>query len=321
MRVAPSPTWVSLAIACSIACSSACFGPAQPAPAPESTEEGETHASAAISNAAGSTCGGRSDCAADQACVAQVCRYRRTSAAGEVLATAAEHQRESGDDHAAHETYQLALSAYDSAHAPVPPDVICGAALAALALRESPEDRERGARAAHRCLHGALPGHAMRTEVVRVLAGMRYEGLSLSALDEAEPEAFFTEATTRPTLDAIEVTIRVSEGNAAAGYDQVEPKLSGEAARRGIAECFVQDWEQRHGREARASLLLKLTTRLRDLGNFEIYMGRVEVHQTTEQEGFEGCVARVLTALVEEGPRLTRAAIWQLPIEVRARLL
>lgn len=310
------------AICVSFLCA-ACFGQGQSPADPEETrdEPGEAHASAPTSNAAGSTCGGRSDCAADQACVGQVCRYRRTSAAGEVLATAAEHQRESGDDHAAHETYALALAAYESAHAPVPPDVLCGAALAALALRESPDDRERGARTAHRCLHGALPGHAMRNEVVRALAGMRYEGLSLSALDESEPEAFFTEATSRPTVDAIDVTIVVSGGSAAAGYDQVEPKLTGEAARRGIAECFVQDWEERHVREARASLLLKLTTRLRDLGNFEIYMGRVEVQQTTEREGFEGCVARVLSALVEDGPRLNRAAIWQLPIDARARLL
>ena len=301
----------------------ACFGPADPAPTENPTEEVTPPRTPATttSNPAGSTCGGRSDCAADQACVAQVCRYRRTSAAGEVLATAAEQQRTSGDDHAAHETYQLALAAYEDQNAPVPPEVLCGAALAALALRESPDDRERGARTAHRCMHGALPGHAMRSEVIRVLASMRFEGLTLAALDESEPEGFFTQGATRPTLDAIDVELHVSGGSPPVGYDQIEPKLMGEAARRGIAECFVQDWEQRHLREARASLLLKLTTRLRDLGNFEIYMGRVEVQRTAEQEGFESCVERVLSALVEEGPRLNRAAIWQLPIDVRARLL
>ena len=300
----------------------ACFAPADtPAERAAEPDEESSRSSPPTSHAAGSTCGGRSDCAADQACVGQVCRYRRTSVGGEVLATAAEQQRLGGDDHAAHETYEQALGAYEAANAPVPPDVLCGAALAALALRDSPEDRERGARAAHRCVHGALPGHAMRAEVVRMLASMRYEGLALSALDVAEPEAFFTEATTRPTLDAIEVAIRVSGGSPPIGYDQIEPKLTGETARRGIAECFVQDWERRHAREARASLLLKLTTRLRHLGSSEVYMGHVEVQAITEQEGFEDCVARALSASVEEGPRLSRGAIWQLPIEAHARLL
>lgn len=303
-----------------LAACGACFGPQAPAPTErtDETEQSPSMPSVPISHGAGSTCGGRSDCAADQVCVEQVCRYRRTSAAGEVLATAAELQRTGGDVHAAHETYRAAVAAYESASAPVPPDVLCGAALAALALRESPDDRERGAHAAHRCLHGSLPGHAMRTEVVRQLASMRHEGLTLTALDEAEPQSFFSEATTRPTLDAVEVDIHVSAEDAF-GYDQIAPRLTGEAARRGVAECFVQDWEQRHLRDARAGLLLKLTTRLRDMGGFEIYSGRVEV-QSSAEDGFEACVARVLSGLVEEGPRLGRATIWQVPIEVRARL-
>lgn len=301
----------------------ACFGQNQSAPdePPAQTEERDTRPAISNTNAAGSTCGGRSDCAADQTCVAQVCRYRRTSAAGEVLASAGEHQRASGDHRAAHDTYQQAIAAYEGAHAPVPPDVICGAALAALALRESPEDRERGAQAAHRCLHASLPGQPRRAEVVRILASMRFEGLNIAALDESQPEGFFTAETSRPTLDAIAVTLELSSGSPPVGYERIEPNLTGEPARRGIAECFVQDWEQRHLRETRASLLLKLTTRLRDMGNFEIYMSRVEVQQTANEPGFEACVARVLSTLVEEGPRFNRAAIWQVPIEVRARLL
>ena len=270
---------------------------------------------------AGSTCGGRSDCAGDQTCVAQVCRYRRTSVAGEVLAVAAEGQRTAGDARSAWDTYQQAIAAFQAAQAPSPPEVLCAAALAALELDEAPDERERGARAADVCLRGSLPGNPVRGEVLQSLARLRYEGLALSAFDQAQPESFFSESPSRPMVDAIEVAV-VAPAGSEPGRAELMTRLQGDDARRALADCFLQDWEHRHEREAHAPLLLKMTTRLRDMGNFEIYVGRAEVQKTTDaNDGFEACAATVLSAFVEEGPRLNRAAIWQVPIEASARLL
>ena len=43
--------------------------------------------------------------------------------------------------------------------------------------------------------------------------------------------------------------------------EQVREQLSGEAAHRAIAECFVSDWELRHERSAHANLVLRYSTR------------------------------------------------------------
>jgi len=270
----------------------------------------------------GASCAGREDCTTDQICVHGVCSYRLTSAAGEVLAAAARGQVEAGDLEGAVRTYDQAIAAFDAAEAPVPSRVVCGAATAALRAARAPETRELAAKSADRCFRKSLPGAPERAEVQSALARLRYDGLDLARFDRPEPaDRFFSAPPSRPTVDAIDIAIDMAQQQDQPGYTELREALQGEAAMRSVADCFIQDWELRHERQASAALTLKLTTRMRDMGDYDAFEGTVEVLKTgAAEEGFEPCLAAALTTALGTGPRMSRAVIWQAPFEVAARL-
>ena len=271
---------------------------------------------------AGATCTGRDGCPASQRCVEGRCRYAATTVRGEVLASSADALRESGDIDGALTTYEEAIAAFEQAEAPVPPDVLCGAAFAALRLTGGEDGRERAGAMADRCFRGSLPGDPLRMEALRALGRLRYDGLSLIAFDEQEPATrFFTERASRPTVDAVEIGLDLPD-ESEAGYDDLKNLMQSDLGTRAIADCFIQDWELRHERTARASLVLKLETRLRDMGDYDIYEGTASVEQQgLEADGFEPCVAGALTGVFEENSaRSGRSSRWQIPFEVTAGL-
>jgi hypothetical protein len=157
--------------------------------------------------------------------------------------------------------------------------------------------------------------------VTRALARLRYDGLDLERFDRGDrADRFFTKQPSRPTIDAMEIALDLPERDHS-GYQALATALRGEAATRAISDCFVQDWELRHQREVQASLVLKYATRMRDMGDYDVFEPQVDVTQTSlAQEGFEPCVAQALTEALRPGPRSTRAVDWQEPFAVGARL-
>lgn len=285
-------------------------------PSADATESTE------VELASGATCDGTPSCPRGQACVGGLCRHRRTSVRAEALASAAEAQRIAGDSEGALTSFEEALSAYAEAEAPPPSDVACSAALLALRYYDTPEERERGARFADRCFRASMPGNTQRVEVLRAVGRLRYDGLALGAFDEATaPARFFSREPSRPTVDAVELALSLPEATEP-GYTEVREALRSEDATRIVADCFIQDWELRHQRDARASLLLKLETRMRDMGTYDLYEGAFTVEKTSlDVDGFEPCLAAGLTAyLAESGVRVGRSARWQIPFEVAAQL-
>ncbi len=271
---------------------------------------------------AGATCTGAGDCHSTQLCVEGRCRYAATAVSGEVLASSAHALRESGDIDGALSTYEEAIAAFDDAEVPVPPEVLCGAALASLRLTGGENGRERAGRFSDLCFRGSLPGDPLRQEVLKALGRLRYDGLSLIAFDEEEPASrFFTEEASRPTVDAVEIGLDLPDEDKP-GYDDLKELMQGEMGTRLIADCFIQDWELRHERTARAMLLLKTETRMRDMGTYDVYEGTTEVEQRgVDVDGFEPCVAVALTHLFEEqSSRSGRRSSWQLAFEVTAGL-
>ena len=272
--------------------------------------------------AAGATCSGSRECPTTQVCVQSSCVYRTTSLIGEALAVSAHAQRLTGDLTTAERTYREAIAAFEAGEAPVPPDVLCGAAMAAIRDLQDPESRERAASLADGCFRGSLPGDPMRLDVLRSMGRLRFDGLDLASFDAAEPaERFFTLEPSRPTVDAVEIGIDIPDTEEY-GFDAIRDQLRSEDTKRSIADCFVQDWELRHEREARASLVLGMETRLRDMGDYDVYSGQIAVTQTSvAADGFEPCVAGALTALFEaESPRVGRTARWSIPFDIVARL-
>lgn len=271
--------------------------------------------------AAGTTCGGRDDCASDQVCVQAVCRYRATSAAAEILAAGAAAQVEAGEVEGALRTYDQAVAAFHAANAPVPPEVVCGAAIAALRGARTPELRESAARRADTCFRGSLPGDAQRNEVRTSLARMRFDGLDAARFDRPEPaDRFFALQPSRPTADAVAIAIDIPDRDSA-GFAEVRDTLRSDPAKHAIVDCFVQDWELRHQRQATASLVIRYQTTLRDMGDYDTFDPSLEVAPTTPAEdGFEPCLARALTATLAPGPRGHRIVAWQEPFEIAARL-
>ena len=271
---------------------------------------------------AGATCVGRGGCPADQRCVEGRCRYQATNVRGEVLAASGDALRESGDLDGALAIYVEAIGAFEDAEVPTPPDVLCGAALSALRLTGQEDGRERAGRMADACFRGSLPGDPLRVEALRALGRLRYDGLSLIAFDEEEPASrFFTERPSRPTVDAVEIGLDLPDEDQP-GYDDLKTLMQSEMGTRIIADCFIQDWELRHERQAHASLVLKLETRMRDMGDYDVYEGTATVEQRgVEVDGFVPCVAGALTGLFEsEGTRSGRRSSWQIPFEVTAGL-
>ncbi len=272
---------------------------------------------------AGSTCTGA--CPREQVCVGGVCRYLHASASGELLATGAAAQLQVGDVDGALESYDRAAEAYRSASAEVPPDVLCGAALAALRAGTEHEQREAAAARCDACFRGSLPGYAMRREVQSALARLRFDGLDVGAFDEAAPPTrFFSQEPSRPTTDAIEIAISFGESDEA-GFAELTERLRGDASQRIIGDCFVEDWQRSHERSLHADLLLKLRTRLRDMGDYDIFEPEIEIVPASgagSPEGFATCVATGLTtSTVEDLPRFRRQiSPWQEPFEVGVRV-
>ncbi|MCS6799931.1 MAG: hypothetical protein NZ898_15690 [Myxococcota bacterium] len=270
----------------------------------------------------GAGCTGRADCPADQLCVAARCRHRATSVSGEVLAATARAQAEAGDLRGAASTFERAVEAFTAASVPVPADILCEAALAALRTAVDPVAREAAVRRADGCFRGSLPGDPVRAQVAAAVGRWRYDGLDVSAFDRPEPpERYFTLEPSRPTADAIEVAIDLPDRDGP-GWNDVGTALRGERARAAIADCFVQDWEIHHQRSARAALLVVFETRLRDMGTYDVYDPVVEVRATgLAQEGFEPCLASALTDVVRGAVRSGRGVTaWQVPFTVAAQL-
>lgn len=270
--------------------------------------------------ATGTSCMGREDCASDQVCVDRSCRYRETSVAGEILATAAEGQVEAGDWEGAIRTFDQAIERFDTAHAPVPAEILCGSAALILRTARDPEARERGARRADQCFRASLPGSPQRDEVRHAVARLRFEGLDTALFDRPEPaERFFTQEPSRPTVDALAIDVQLPESEDP-GVAQVRDQLAAEAARRAIADCFVSDWELRHERSAQASLIVRYATHLRDMGTYDVYEPEVSFEKTTmAEDGFEPCVARALASAIT-APRGSRTVAWQTSLEITARV-
>jgi hypothetical protein len=255
--------------------------------------------------------------------VQAVCRYRETSAAGEVLAQAAQAQFEQQDLAGAVRTYEQAVDAYEEADAPRPPGVICGAAEAALKEATTAEARERAATRAHACMQASLHGDPRRERVLLALAKLRYEGLDLRRFDKPEPaDRYFTKKPQRPTVDAVQVALDLPDAEEPA-FDKVSEALGGRDATRAIAECFIESWETRHERQIRGTMVLKLDSKLRDMGYYDVYKPDISVAAGTDGGGaFESCLAESLTTVIQEAApgNIGRAVSWQQPFEVAARV-
>lgn len=274
--------------------------------------------------AAGATCSGRDDCTSDQVCVDSRCRYRETSVAGEVLASAAEAQAEAGDWSGALETYDQAFRAFESAGAPVPSELACGAAELILRTATDAEARERGARRADLCFRITVPADPGRLAVRRALARLRFEGLEIALYDRDEPaERFFTQEPSRPTVDAVEVDVQMPdlEPRELASHTAARERLNSEEGRVAIAECFISDWETNHDRSATADLRMSYTTRMRDMGTHDVWEPVMSINATsTAQDGFEPCLAAALPSLFDPQNRSIRGEAWEQTIRITARI-
>ncbi|HEY8427058.1 MAG TPA: hypothetical protein VIL20_01735, partial [Sandaracinaceae bacterium] len=257
-------------------------------------------------------------------CVDSRCRYRETSVAGEVLASAAEAQAEAGDWNGAIETYEQAFRAFESAGAPVPPELACGAAELILRTATDAEARERGARRADQCFRITLPGDPSRLAVRRALARLRFEGLEIALFDRDEPaERFFTQEASRPTVDAVEVEVQMPdlEPREPPSHTAVRNRLNSEDGRVAIAECFISDWETNHDRSTTADLRISYSTRLRDMGSYDVYEPVITIAQTTAaQDGFEYCLAQALPSLFDPENRSMRGEPWEQTVRITARV-
>jgi hypothetical protein len=268
----------------------------------------------------GTSCSGRDDCPSDQVCVDRTCRYRETSVAGEILATSASALVEAGDWQGAIHTYDQAIEAYNGAHAPVPAELLCQSASILLSTSTDAEGREAGARRADQCFRATLPGAPIRDEVRRAVARLRFEGLDPALFDRAEPaDRFFTGEVSRPTIDALAIDIQIPESDDTS-QAPLRTALATDGARRAVAECFVQDWEVRHERSAHASLVVRYSTRLHDMGSYDVYEPELAIERTTvAEDGFEPCVAGALQAAITF-PRGSRVVSWQTSVDIDAHL-
>ena len=273
---------------------------------------------------AGATCSGRDDCTSDQVCVESRCSYRATSVAGEVLASAAEAQAQAGDWSGALETYELSFRAFETADAPVSPEIACGAAELILRTATDADARERGARRADLCFRITVPTHPGRLAVRRALARLRFEGLDIGRFDQAEPaERFFTQQPSRPTVDAVEVDVQMPdlEPREPPAHTGVRERLLSEDGTAAIAECFIQDWETNHDRSAAAELAMSFSSRLRDLGSYDVFEPSLVINKTTTAEdGFEPCLAAALPGLFDPSNRSLRGDAWTQTVRITARI-
>ncbi len=273
---------------------------------------------------AGANCQRLLDCPRDQHCVAGRCRYASSSVAGEVLASAARALAEQGDERAAATLYADAVEAFAQARRPVPPEVLCEAAAAALRAARTTDERERAASRADDCFRNSLPGAPERGAVHTALARLRYEGLDLTHYDEPEPAGrFFTKEAARPTLDAVEVAIELPDVDVP-GFEHVAKAFRTPEATRAVAGCFVENWERSHARRARGALLVQLQSKLRDMGYYDTYEALVRVRPGRGEQAppFETCAAKALESLLSDRikRRIGRVVSWKQPVEIAARL-
>ncbi|MCA9605106.1 MAG: hypothetical protein KC619_05905 [Myxococcales bacterium] len=301
-------------------------GGTTPEPSGE-TSQGESgrarRAQASRRTPAGATCTGREDCTSDQLCVEGQCDYRTTSVSGEILAAAAEAQEQTGDWEGAIETYQGAFDRFRQADAPVPPRIACAAAALTLRTARDPEARERGARQADLCFRSAVAGHPARLPVQRALARLRYEGLEIAHFDEDDPaERFFTSEQSRPTVDVVQVELQMPDlETEPRSHGMIRERIQSDDGRRMVAECFVQDWELRHESEASAEVVVRYSSRLRDMGSYDVYEPQIAVDRTTTAEdGFEPCLARSLPDLFDPNQRGSRSEPWNQAVRITARI-
>lgn len=286
---------------------------------------GQRRAQASRRPPAGATCTGRDDCSSDQVCVGGTCHYRSTSVAGEVLASAAAAQAEAGDWEGAIETYDQAFEAFSERDAPVPPSIACDAAELTLRTATDAEAREKGATRADLCFRTTVPGHPGRAAVRRALARLRFEGLDIALFDADDPaERFFVREASRPTVDAVQVDVQMPDLDSAReprSHATVRETLMGEDGQRAIAECFIQDWEINHDRSASAEVVFRYSTRLRDMGSYDVYEPQIELEQTGEaQDGFEPCLVGALGSLFDPDNRSMRGEAWNQAVRITARI-
>lgn len=268
----------------------------------------------------GTTCGGQSDCGEGLICVEERCRYAQTSVAGEILASSAESLAQAGDWEGAIEAYADAQAAYVAAHAPVPAEISCQHATLILSTATTTESREAGAHQADACFRASVPGFAPREEVRRAVARLRFQGLEVALFDqETAPERFFTQEQSPPTVDAVVATLEMPTEEQP-NIGDLRAQLAADTAKHAVAECFIQDWEVRHEREARASLVMRYATRMRDMGDYDSYVPELTVsHTELNEDGFGPCVSRALTANLV-APRSGRVVAWQITLDVAARI-
>ena len=300
-------------------------GPEDEASESESSDQTGTtrRAQASRRPPSGATCTGRGDCTSDQICVQGACVYRASSVSGEILASAAAAQEATGDWEAAIETYNAAFARFREDHAPVPPAIGCRAAVLTLRNARDADAREQGARQADLCFRSTVAGHPARTPVMRALSRLRYEGLDMAAFDRSEPAAqFFTEEASRPTVDVVRTEVQMPDlESESRSHTAIRELLLGEDGVRTIADCFVQDWETRHEAEAEAELVLRYTTRLRDMGSYDVYAPEIAVEGTTgTEEGFEACLVRGLPDLFDPNNRSIRSEPWNQAVRFTATI-
>lgn len=291
-------------------------------PDPDALEASATPAP--IPARVGSSCTKTADCGEGRLCADQVCRYASTSASGEIHLAAGRAQRKVGDIQNALRSFAEARRAYEDAKAPVPPALFCESAIAALSEGTGPADtalREQGAKDAHLCFHHSVPGDKLRESVGAALAKLRFDGLDLSLFDQETPaERYFTQPPSRPTPDAIDIALELS-ARELPGYEALGEQLRSEDAQRGIANCFIADWELNHGRQAQANVVLIFESRLQDMGYYDAYEPKLEIKgESGQSKGFEPCVSEALATLLGSGPKVGRVTSWKEPLQIAARL-
>lgn len=283
--------------------------------------EGDHRAEASRRPPAGASCTGRRDCTSDQSCVEGICRYRETSAAAEVLASAARAQVATGDAEGAIESYRRAFEAFHEERAPVPPEVVCPSAELILHTASDSEARERGARQADLCFRTTVSGDPLRTPVHRALSRLRHLGLDLALFDRDDPaETFFTGEAGAPSFDVIGVEVQMPDLEPAepASHMAIRRTMREDGVRT-IAECFVRDWEMRHEETASAELIVRFATTVRNMGDHDVHEASVELAPASgAEEGFEPCLVG-LTALFDPGDRSLRGEPWTQAVRIVAR--
>ncbi len=259
--------------------------PQPPANAPEQAAQRAPHVSPD-----GASCTSRPDCGSGQVCVANVCRYRTTSAPGEVLATAADNAMSAGDTETAVRSYRDAIRAFDEAGAPVPGALYCTAANAALSVATTADQREATKRDIEGCLRGTLPGDANRQGIVRTLARLRHRGLEIARLGASANGAgvtLFRAAEGAPTIESVHVQVHLPQGP---GLGETLHKIFAEdesTAR--IKRCFITELGQRPENRATARFRLTYNTNASTIGI---------AASTTAASGFDACVRTSLAEAV-----------------------